>query len=267
MIRKNTILYNFEATYTRTLHGVSHSFEINRLFQVEILKEQVKTSFYDPNLSINVACHEILQRDYEIEIENITTKFEKTYRRLEDFYRRVNYRYDWIVLRTLENGKIDSVENKDELRKNWKELSGIIRADYVGNAVNEFLGSIDSDFSRDKHFLSLFNQYFYFGLLFPPIPYRHKQDWEIERNVMVWETRNVGLKEKLAFVSKEGDIRSYKISGELLSYFEYILDKYEGEIKYSSAQKMVKEADLHLIYTNSGTNEWIFKLRQIGNKK
>ncbi|HCO68774.1 MAG TPA: hypothetical protein DIT04_13595, partial [Dysgonomonas sp.] len=147
-----------------------------------------------------------------------------------------------------------------------KDLSSLLRDDYIGERVKIYLDDIDADFGKDSHFLSLLDQYFYFGLLFPPIPYKHLQTWHSEREVIVWETRCIGLKEILEFVVKEDDIRKYKISGELLPGYPVTLDKYEGDISYSSADKMVRNAQLNLVYTNSGTNEWTFDLKRIREK-
>lgn len=266
MIQKNTISYLQRCTYRKNVGNIWLENIFEKLLRVTPTSEaELSEVFYNKELNINIKSNNS-HRIYEIEAEKIRVKFDKQYYKLQDFYRRIDYRYDWLKVKVVSNGQVAVVDDLNELRANWIELKSMLKDEYIGVDAIDYMDKISNQFENDKHFQSLINNYFYLGLLFPPIPYQHSPDWNKERKVVVSEDSNIEFMESLVFEKVELDEKTYKITGSMITS-EVELMRYEGQIILSDSYRQVIKSIVNIVYKNDVINKWTITLDHIANNK
>lgn len=210
MIQKNTISFVQRITYRRELNtNVSEEFRYDRVLRVTPLLEKPETNLlYIKELGICVESP-ITHMNYEIEIEKARCNFSPKYYKLQDFHRRITYRYDWLSVRAASNGVRKVISNKNEMKLKWAELSEYLRKDYIGVGVESYLNKITEEFCHDENLQTSIDNYFYFGLLFPPIPHSHPKEWSCNRRVFMNDFSILNLSETLEFVKEEDSIGGF----------------------------------------------------------
>ncbi len=245
-------------------------FSYRRYLRVIPLKMQTnKKVFYNKELNMHFESPESFY-SYEIEVEDVHVDITKEFRKAHDFLRRLNYKYDWIQLEKNDNGKITGVSNLDELRKNWANLKERILCNYKGEAAESYLDKISADFEHDNHFKDIFSQYYEYGLLYPPIPESHGQEWETERLIKLDNTEETKLMEFLTFEDKQENTRRYRFDWKKHDPDSPIeLKEAKGNLEYCTLSNTIKkaEANFTFAYDDSIINKWNFKLEKIENLK
>lgn len=265
MIQENTISYIQKNTYKKIKGDDVSVFRFDRILRVTPLAvKSEKQVFYDEELNI---CYEspVTCIRYEIEIEKARTYFDKKFFKLEDFHRRITYRYDWMKVKVDSNGISTVIDNFDEMRRNWFELVSYLKKDYIGASVNSYLENITEDFKCNDNFQFIVNNYFYYGLLFPPIPYEYKKEWIGNRSVLFPDVSAIHLSETIEPINSEETRNTYRLKAEMVDSHA-LLTQYEGEICVSTIDHMVQQAVVKLQYANNLINDWTFSIERIENK-
>lgn len=252
MEQDNIISFILSVCYTKVSLNIQHHFQYVKKLKMKPILSPKSKDFND------------VFSYYEIEIDDIQVNFDKSYKKIEDFHRRINYRYDWIkICINNENGYVEEILNIDEMRHSWFELKNKIRKDYVGEEADEYLNEIDIQFSSDMFFMSIFKQYFNFALLFPGISRKHSPDWSSKRNVIIQNNNNIMFNENISFVERKNHLRRYRIEGSLINSPSITLKKYNGNIWYSELDYNVENVCLEILYDNISSNKWLFTLERI----
>lgn len=243
-------------------------FSYRRYLRVLPLKTKTdKKVFYNKELNMHFESPESFY-SYEIEVEDVHVNMAKEFRKSQDFLRRLNYKYDWIHLEKNDNGKITGVSNLDELRKNWIKLKERILQHYKGEAAESYLEKVSVDFEYDNHFKDIFSQYYEYGLLYPPIPESHGEEWKIQRLIKLDNTPETKLMETLSFKDKQENTRRYILDWKKHDSDSPIeLKETEGSLEYCTLSNTLKKAEarIRFAYDDSIINEWKFRLDKIEN--
>lgn len=252
MEQDNTISFILSVCYTKFSSNIQHHFQYLKKLKMKPIFSSKSQDFND------------IFSYYEIEIDDVQVNFDKSYKKIEDFHRRINYRYDWIkICINNENGYVEEILNIDEMRHSWFELKNKIRKDYVGEEADEYLNEIDIRLSSDDYFMSIFKQYFNFALLFPGISRECSHGWSRKRNVSIQDNNNIIFKENISFIEKKNYLRQYKIEGSIINTPSITLKKYNGNIWYSELDCNVEKVCLEILYDNISSNKWLFTLERI----
>ncbi|WP_280647790.1 MULTISPECIES: hypothetical protein [unclassified Dysgonomonas] len=202
---------------------------------------------------------------YEIEVIEPVMEFGSEIRKAEDFHRRLNYKYDWIHVERSSNGKITDVGNLKELRTNWNLLKERVERDYEGVAVDKYLNGISDRFVRDEHFKSIFSQYNEYGLLFPVVPKKHRNDWNMQRIITLDDNEKSELVETITFVNEDEEFRIYDLKLDRNETSSINIIESAGEIVLSKKDNLIESVDVSVkyFYDEIINNEWVFMLKRV----
>lgn len=256
-------------TYSRNKVKETDSVQVfsyrRHLRVIPLEKETYKKIFYNKEFNMYLESPESFH-SYEIEVEDVFVSIAKEFRKAHDFLRRLNYKYDWIHLEKSNRGKITDVSNLDEVRKNWASLKERVQKDYKGEKTVFYLEKISDDFEDDKHFMDIFNQYYEYGLLYPPIPEKHDEGWSTERLIKLDNSPQTELLEKIIFRSKYENTRRYILTWKKPETDSSIeIKEADGILEYCTISNTLKKAEVNIIFTYDDTiiNKWNFRLRKI----
>jgi len=262
MIQDNTISYIQRNTYQKINQSDVKKMRFDRILRVTPLQDKPqKNLFYNEDLRGYVQSP-YTYIDYEVEIEKARCYFDQKYYKSQDFHRRITYRYDWMKLRIDTSGRHQVLDNFEYLRKNWTELESFLRNDYIGVEVDLYLKQVTDDFGRKQTFESMLHSYFYYGILFPPIPKNHGAKWKKLRKVLISDSSNIVLNETIRFESEDEKIKTYRIEAECINPGIKLLT-FSGTIVLSKETGFVEKAFLDLQYDNRITNAWTFSIEKL----
>lgn len=267
------ITYKQTSTYTKRSsedENFQQKFCYVRLLKVLPLKtETIKKVIYNKELNMHFESPESYYM-YEIEVDNVRMSLDKAFRKAQDFNTRLNYKYDWIKFEKSSYGKITKILNRDELRNNLNQIKKRLLLNYKGEEAKEYLEKLTTDFLNDQHFNSIFNQYYEYGLMFPPIPETHKSDWKKERLITLDKKPESTLLETIAFDHANDVSRKYILSWEKQEPNSPLeIKQASGYIEYCRFSHRIQKSCVDITYTydDSIINQWEFKLEKIDNLK
>jgi hypothetical protein len=186
---------------------------------------------HDKDLNIYFQEESRIRYLYEVETNDVKITLAEPVKKSEDFNRRLFYRLDWIQVCMEASGKGVSVGKISEMREAWKELKESILEDYRGKVVMNKLEAIDKDFEDGKAIAIPITQYLHFGLLFPNIPKKHRNEWNRTRKVSFSEYENEQFEEYTVYAGTNSDTRNYSVTGKTLPDSKTELLEFTGEIK------------------------------------
>lgn len=219
-----------------------------------------KEYFYDPKLKINVENKAKQRSVYQIDIQLIELNLSKRLTKASDFIRRTMYVYDWIEICVNPQGKVISIENKEELKATWKEIRKRLLNDYNGKATENYLSKIDKQLNVDGRVLQCIYSYLNFGLIFPLIPYKHKADWTSCRDI-VFSEYDEPIVETVVFSESTEKSRKYNISLKAHPEQKMKVHSVNGYYLVSEEDIFPTEVRLSVSYEyDSIMNTWMFKL-------
>jgi len=257
----------FELKAKLTVDNGNESIEENTyrlVYAVNLLETDNRNAvFYDKELKMHFERESAVRYIYETETKEVEVFLSRPLAKSEDFTRRLFYRYDWLKLGVEASGKISDVENREELRQNWTELKDRISKDYRGGSVDNWLKYIGEVFNKKEGLYSALFQYLHFGLLFPGIPLQHGNEWQVTRPSGFSEYEREMFDSTLIYTGKEGDLRTYRISGTTREGSRTRLTVYEGKIRVPEDDLLPQTADVEVGFAWGQLNiGWHFALRR-----
>jgi hypothetical protein len=218
-------------------------------------KSPVYNSEHSSQRSAYIYEMEVLNRDFIL-----SDKLEKS----TDFIRRVNYMYDWMLLKINLQGKIISVINEIEIKEKWNRIKKSLLADYAGEIVETYLEDLDTRVNDLGILHSDVCRYFNWGLIFTSIPYKHRNDWQGQRIIEFSEFENEKFEEQIIFRIEENKMRKYDISINPLKESEMKIEQYHGNIIIPDNDIFPVSALIEVVFRNDDiASQWYFKLERI----
>jgi len=261
---ENRISYSLKATHQSFDDDEHETNSYERIFHVEQLKRQDGVIY---NKALNMHFEDKTGGNivYEIETDQMQVSLCSRLKKAEDFTRRINYLYDWFQFKVRDDGRILSIENKDELRSTWKELKETIEGDYRGDEVEAYLAEIDGRFRPEASLADPLFQYFHFALLLPQIPREHNfREWNRKRKVELSEYEKEKFEESLEFIQETDGMRHYRITGNALTASEIKIERFEGTLSCPVAHLLTEKATLEIRFGFAEhANQWNFELNRI----
>jgi len=219
---------------------------------------------YDKQLGMYFEAPNSIANFYEVETKYINLNLSPSLKKSENLNRKLFYRYDFIKLKVLGNGKVHSVLNADELKEVWKMLKSKIHEHHKGEVVDEYLLNIDKEMNTCEKILPALGQYNHFGLLFPSIPMQHSDKWEGERAVRFSPFEKEKFTEYCKVSGKEKRGTVYQITGDKLPESNTNLIEYSGTIIKKTNELLPLKAFVKTVIEREGLKaEWIFKLERV----
>jgi hypothetical protein len=233
-----------------------------RLFSLKDRPE--KKIFYDKELKMHFES-ERSYRTFKIEVVDVSVDFDKEFKKSQDLLRRLSYRYDWLEVERCSDGKITNIGNLDELRSNWSLLEQKIRKDYAGAIVDGHLVNISNQFADAAHFMSIFNQYKEYGLLFLEIPARSGHNWQGKRIINIDTHPFSPLMETITLIDENEKYKICSIKLEQCLDSPITLIEAAGELKWNKKCGMPQtvNAKVRYYYDETIINEWDFRTERI----
>ena len=220
-------------------------------------------SFYDPELKMHFADITALGSIYQINIQDIYLKLSSRLDKAADFIRRASYVNDWMEIRANTRGIVKSVENRDELKENWKVLRSMLSHDYTGEAVEQNLIEIDERWNISDKILPAVYTYLNFGLIFPHIPPKHDENWENRRKVTLSEYENGTFEEHLCYVGEQEGSRQYSVVLSSAPEQQTEIEQASGYILVNHGEILPQDADIEVNYRSETVQKsWQFKLKK-----
>ena len=222
-------------------------------------------TIYDKELDMYFENRSKVATLFEIELKNVYFELDKSLAKSADFIRRTFYRYDWISPRVNLNGKIIAVDNTKELIKQWDEMKELLKQDYDGEQVIEYINSVDIQMAKKEFYMLPFLQYLYLGLIFPSIPAKHKAEWYNSRVVELSDFDQTKFEETITFESEDAQSRRYAIEGKIIEPNDRVkLNKFLGYMYLPKESIHPLEVEVDVEYEHDDTIiNWNFKLIQI----
>ena len=248
--------------HTRKDEGVAQFFLFEREYTIKYLgKRGEYAAYYDPELKMHFENKSALSFVYEIEVNNnnflLSSKMEKA----TDFVRRVNYMFNWMQLQVSLQGEIRSIENKNELKKEWNGIKKILLSDYNGQTVGTYLAEADLRLEDEDALHSSIKQYFNFGLLFPPIPVHHGNDWQDRGLIEFSEYEGEKFESLITFNREEENRRIYSLDIMAIEESDIQLEQYEGSVIMCKNEHLPLSAIVEVVFRRGDVaNQWYFKL-------
>ena len=233
-----------------------------REFHIKFLgKSRQDAIFYDPNLKMHFENPSAIAYRYEIEINNTTTLCGGELDKSADFIRRINYMYDWIQLKVSLSGNITAIENKEELKNQWKKIKSTLIKDYEGEAVDACLQKIDQRFAGEKKVWTEIYHYVNFGLLFPPIPHKHNSRWSQTRLIEFSEYEEESFEEQIIYEKTEKGLRHYRVIIQAREGSTTVLQQYAGQIIMAENSLLPVKTNIETVFHKEGiANQWYFHI-------
>ena len=206
------------------------------------------------NNNLNVYC-------YKIRIYSVLLNFCDRLKKATDFTRRLCYLYDSIEFHVnKQNGVIQEVCNAEELDRNANAIVELLKRDYKGQVVDEYLDKTIRTIS-EMGFENSVNNYMIYGLLFPEIPPKHEGDWEHSRLIVPSVYDGVAFSESIKYKRTEEQIRIYDVNGSLPEHTTLQLEQFAGKLHVKEDRLLPEYAKIKIRYNHSGVlNSWGFEL-------
>lgn len=227
-------------------------------------KRGQNATMYNAELNMHFIDRSALTYQYEVEFLKNRLLTSSRLEKSEDFIRKCSYRHDWSRLSINSKGQIVTIDNKEEMVERWKKLKSLLLNDYKGQAVNDYLTEIDSEFENTNKEWNVGSRYMGFGILFPQIPANHYEAWSNKRLVEVSEYEGEKFEEYISYEKTENDIRHYNVKGNHLANSSFIVSQFEGNISMSVNSFLPLTANIHVKYCNDDIQcDWSFELNKI----
>lgn len=230
---------------------------------VDLLKETPAEIMYDKKQKIYFQSDSTKGYLYRLNYLDVTLQPCKRLQKAKDFNRRITYQYDWAEIKVLQTGEFCSIENVDELIKNWSELKRRLTDDYVGKAVENYIREIDQKFQTNNYLNRIVSCHQLFGLLFIGIPCKHHPDWEQQKVITLSEYESKEFIETVKYLETNDDKRKYRISGATKPESEIVLKKYTGGVYMSNNEIFPDSVNIEIEYIYGRVlNKWNFNLEK-----
>lgn len=237
--------YNLDIELTTQVDGdpaCKNRFDFFYLVDLVDQKEE-QYIFYDPELKVNLAGETRQVSTLEIEVGAVKMMLSGSRQKAADLLRRSMYRYDWLMIRVDDKGKVLSVGDEDEVRGAWHGIKKLLQKDYRGISVDKYLHDIDDSMLRQDFLRVPMSQYYYYGLLFPLIPQKHRSEWNRTREVGLCEHEEELFSETVFYKESRQGLRIYGVKGETMPETACSINAYSGYIT-------VPENDIHPLEAN-----------------
>jgi hypothetical protein len=258
------MLYKLRAQLITQQDDVIEKNIYEQIFIVDLLKKDRQNAIVynkELNMYFENSSREYI---YEIELKNIRLSLCPRLQKSADFNRKLFYRYDWVQPKIGGRGNIVSIENKDELKQRWGKLKNKILVDYKGKQVEDYVNKIDLEFSSDTVVHSSFAQYLQFGLLFPNIPLKHKNDWVRKRAIEFSPYEEETFEECFTYKSSKDGIMYYEIEGNCFPDSSTQVKQYSGFVTRKEGDLFPLKVEINTtIQKEYITSQWNFNLYKI----
>lgn len=251
-------VYSLRAELINSRNTNQDSILFERTLYIRYLRE---TGRNDEELNIHLQDISALSKVYEIETADFFVTASQRLKKAQEYIRRINYRYDWIQVKVNKAGKVLDILNKEELKERWSRLKVAIRKDYKGDVMELGLTKIDKQLTCPEEMEARLSQYFYFGLLFPEIPQRHKDHWTHQRVIGFSDYENEMFNETITHTCNEENVRHYALSGDAFSDSHTTINSYEGSLCVRDNNIFPENATLKIEFERDHIlNQWSFNL-------
>ncbi len=261
MINDTLFLLRSELTNIKG-SSVDHcSFE--RLVNIRFLREAGRDMpVYNKELDIHYYNILNFASIYEIETVDFFIKASSRLSKAQEFIRRLNYRYDWMQVKVKTQNMQLSIINTDELKNRWVRLKNAVLKDYKGDVVIHALEKIDKRFENQEEIISSLSRYFCFGLIFPGIPLKHRnENWIKSRFIEFSEYENEKFEEYIEYLGTVKGEKIYAITGNTQPGSQTVLSNYKGNISLEENNIFPIEASVRIEFNRDDViNQWSFNL-------
>lgn len=116
-------------------------------------------------------------------------------------------------------------------------------------------------FSCPEEIKVCLSQYFHFGLLFPEVPQRHKENWTHQRVIRFSDYENEMFDENITHTRTEEGVRYYTLTGNVLSDSQTTINSYEGSLCVCENDIFPENATLKIEFERDHIiNRWSFNV-------
>lgn len=252
-----------------TPKGEKQSFQYDKEVEVKLCKvRSVTPSHYDAEDKIMLAGNPQTILNFELCLSSVQLKLEKPWRKAKELLRILEHRYDWMLVKVnATKGKPIEIINRDEIQSNWQRMKQMLLPEYIGDEVEKHLEKVGAESFNDNKIWTCFDQYSYFGLLFPQVPLRRTSNYTKSRNIDL--ANRLKFSESISFDSSIENIDYFTLKGELqeVAFFDnksIDIQNYSGKLAIAKGEIIPTEGDIEISYT-SGQNlfDWQFHLEEI----
>lgn len=226
-----------------------------------------KSVAYDSNLGIYFEKRSVDAYVYDIDIDKVRLFLSSRIQGATDFNTRLMYLYDWLQVSINSSGSIRATHNREEVRNNWQKLKQKIKADYKGEAVDEYFLKIDKQLESSQYLWNCLREYFNFGLIFHTIPTKHDKEWTRKRKVLFSGYENSYFEEEIDFEKTKDNRRIYKIGGSAFEDSCWTVEQYEGELIVLENEILPEQYTVNTVFRlkdgGGDINRWEFKLHKV----
>lgn len=258
-------IFALHATLKTSFGNVERVNQFNRIYCVKKIQEIAKSNtYYNSELKMSFQNNDLQESIYELELYKNYLTLEKKLKKGSEFIRRIGYSNDWMQIRANQKGEILSIENREELAARWTKIKKSLLKEYVGETVTDYIEKVEKKLTSYEPFLPSLRQYYFFGLLLPPIPVSHHDGWETTRLVELSDYENQLFEERIIFKNSDDELNYYQISGNVIAdnnTFE--LESWEGIYTKARQDIFPTTANVEVVIKNGNyTSHWTFKLEK-----
>lgn len=234
------------------------------LYSIHLVdQKEEQTIFYERELNINLAGEIRHVSTIDVEINAIKLALNGTLQKSADLLRRSMHRYDRIRIRVDDKGKVLSVDEEEEVRDAWYKIKELLKQDYRGVIVDNYLRAIDDSMLHQDFLKTPLSQYYYYGLLFPLIPQKHHREWNRTREVGLCEHEEELFCETVSYKESRQELRIYDVRGETMQKTACLINEYSGYIVVPENDIHPLEANVMIDYVRDNiTVKWNFHLNR-----